>query len=1301
MTSAAEQGSPDFLSDGGEMGRLMRAHDWAGSRLGPPETWPQSLRTSVSTCLNCAFPILIWWGPDLVKLYNDAYKPILGAKHPSALGTPGQLVWPEIWDLVGPMLSGVMTEGRPTRAEDLLLLLHRTGYTEECYFSFSYSPIRDESGGVGGVFCPVIETTDRVIGERRLLLLRRLAEQTITAGSPVAACEAARSCLEEAALRDLPFVAFYLLDGERADTAKLACAVGIQPGGAACPTSVGLADDGGCPWPLQTASVAGETQVVETVSAGCGELPRGAWDMAPKHVAVLPLGSGGPRPYGFMVAGLNPYRPLDEVCGLADLVARQVATVIGNTLAYEAERGRAKALEEIDRAKSVFFANVSHEFRTPLTLLLGPLDEALSHDAPALPPQLRADLDMSRRNALRLQKLVNALLDFSRIEGGAASGSMEATDLAQFTADLASGFRSACQRARLWLEVDCPPLPLPSPAFVDRDMWEKVVLNLLSNAFKFTFEGGIVIRLRADGSQAVLRVEDTGVGIAAEELPRVFDRFHRIEGQRSRTHEGSGIGLALVHELVRLHGGTIVAESVLGSGTIFTVRFPITHATGAITGTGDRRTSDVAMPFGVHAESFIEEALSWLPGADETHEDVLPPIHDGAARARVLLADDNADLRGYTARLLAEWWDVQTVADGQAALDAIAARRPDLVLADIMMPRLDGISLVRAIRATPGMQDLPIILLSARTGEDARIEGLDAGADDYIVKPFSAAELRARVRANLSLAKLRREAVQAIADSEDRLRRMFEQAPGFMCMLRGPDHVLELVNQSYVRLVGQRDLLGKKLRDALPEVEGQGYLELLDQVFWSGEAFAGRGMRFFARRGQDDAPEESFVDFIYQPVIDSAGVVTGIFVEGFDTTERVQAETTLRRLNEELEARVVVEVKAREQIQERLAQAQRMEALGQLAGGIAHDFNNVLQAVVGGLTLIQKRAADEERVRQLAEMTGNAASRGAAITGRLLAFARRGELRSVPVQPLPMLESLREILASTLGVEVTVRIRASSSLPTLLADKAQLETVLINLAVNARDAMPAGGILTISAVADIVTSGTGHATGLRDGPYVRLGLTDTGTGMDAATLARASEPFFTTKPAGQGTGLGLAMARGFVEQSGGALKVQSAPGQGTTVTLWFPQVDAAGAPDEPAKLPQRDSSPVPSARVLLVDDDAMVREVLAGQLEELGYDVAQASDGLAALERLDAGEAVDLLVTDLSMPGMNGLLLINEARRRLPDLPALLLTGYADPGLQLDQESANRTTVLRKPAIHLELAERAAALLRSRPATDA
>ena len=414
-----------------------------------------------------------------------------------------------------------------------------------------------------------------------------------------------------------------------------------------------------------------------------------------------------------------------------------------------------------------------------------------------------------------------------------------------------------------------------------------------------------------------------------------------------------------------------------------------------------------------------------------------------------------------------------------------------------------------------------------------------------------------------------------------------------------------------------------------------------------------------------------------------------------EIARRQQAEARLQQLNLDLEAKVREEVAIREQVQERLAQAQRLEALGQLAAGIAHDFNNVLQAVSGGLTLIEKRADNADLVRRFARMALDVAERGATITGRLLAFSRRDELRAEAVDTEDLFVALKEMLAPTLGAAITLHASAAPRIPKLLADKGQLETVLVNLAVNARDGMPDGGALTIIAEAEELAEPTLHPGGLAAGRYVRLTVADTGIGMDAATLARAAEPFFTTKPVGRGTGLGLPMARGFAQQSGGGFAIESAPAQGTTVTLWFPQAWEQVTTAIPAYRENLASPDAPAYRVLLVDDDAIVRDVLAAQLEDQGYHVVQASDGLAALAWLDKNETIDLLVTDFAMPGMNGLSLISEVRRRHDTLPVLLLTGYADAGVQLAIEDVKggNTMLLRKPLRTDELTERAAELL--------
>jgi PAS domain S-box-containing protein len=578
--------------------------------------------------------------------------------------------------------------------------------------------------------------------------------------------------------------------------------------------------------------------------------------------------------------------------------------------AHEREIARQREeLAQLDKLKTQFFANISHEFRTPLTLMMGPLEDAM-----AAPEELSASnrerLELAHRNSLRLLKLVNTLLDFSRIEAGRIQASYEPTDLALLTAELASVFRSAMERAGIRLVIDCPTLP--EMVYVDREMWEKVVLNLLSNAFKFTFEGEIAVSQRPAGSAVEMSVRDTGTGIPADEIPRLFERFHRVKGARGRSYEGSGIGLAFVQELVKLHGGSVRVESQVDCGSTFTVTIPLGLEHLPADRIGGART---LASTGMSSDAYVQEALRWLPEGSAARDDVGVPFlaasSETAARSApvdeqrslVLIADDNADMREYVERLLGNQYEVAAVADGESALKSARERRPDLILSDIMMPRLDGFGLLRAVRADQLLKSIPVILLSARAGEESRVEGLDAGADDYLVKPFSARELVARVGSHLAMAKIRHESAEQFRmlserlDAEVRLRtRELEE--------RGND----LLKQS-----GQLRELSRRLLQVQDEERRHIARELHDSA---GQTLTVLGMNLsmLLQDIQEKAPDlakraeatEKLVQQLHQeirtasyllhpPLLDETGLVSALewYTQGLSTRSGINIDLTI------------------------------------------------------------------------------------------------------------------------------------------------------------------------------------------------------------------------------------------------------------------------------------------------------------------------------------------------------------------------------------------------------------------------
>ncbi|HLJ86083.1 MAG TPA: ATP-binding protein [Candidatus Angelobacter sp.] len=903
-----------------EMARLMRLFDWTRTPLKGVEHWSPTLRMMVPLLLANRFPMLLWWGPQFIQLYNDAYVPVLGDKHPqAALGQPFSECWSEVFHVVGPLAQTPFEGGPATWMEDIPLEVNRFGFIEETHFTIAYSPVPDETaaGGIGGVLATVHEISEKVVGERRTKLLRDLGAGVIETEIAEEACARAGQIIGNYS-KDIPFALLYLIDPDR-ETARLAASSGLQPGMQASPNSINLnakhldardldtrqldARQLGNPWPLAKVI---DTELLEIVELSNfeGILP-GPWSDPQNRAAVLPIRSNVAHQLaGFMVAGLSPRLQFNDAYrGFLELASAQVATAIATARAYEAERKRAEALAEIDRVKTTFFSNVSHEFRTPLTLMLSPIEEMQLEEGRNGPDQER--LNLLHRNALRLLKLVNTLLDFSRIEAGRVQAVYQPTELTHFTKDLVSFFRSATDRAGLYLRIECDDLE--QPVYVDREMWEKIVLNLLSNAFKFTFNGGITIRMRENAASIELTVQDTGVGIAESDLPRLFERFHRVEGTRGRSFEGSGIGLALVQELVKLHGGTVSVESSFGHGSSFKVSIPKGCEHLPQDRIGD---SGVLASPAIGADAYVQEALRWVPalsdapfpaelaqGVRHKLEETLPRKAKSSTilRPTILIADDNSDMREYLERLLAQHFRVIAVPNGKEALYAAYRERPDLILSDAMMPILGGFGLLEMIRANDATKTIPFILLSARAGEEARLEGIKAGADDYLIKPFSARELLARIHVRLEIARLRRENEERLEESGRRLFLIADTAPVFIAQC-DRDLRFKFVNRAYANRFGLRpeDCIGKRI----PEIVGS-------KAFLMFEEYVHQALQGLAVSFEVEIPYASigkhFMHVSYMPEKDSSGDVIGFVAAITDISRRKQAEEALRRQTQQFE----------------------------------------------------------------------------------------------------------------------------------------------------------------------------------------------------------------------------------------------------------------------------------------------------------------------------------------------------------------------------------------------------------------
>jgi PAS domain S-box-containing protein len=1235
-----------WLAGGGEMAALIRTIDWSKTPLGPLHDWPQSLRTSVSLCLSSTFPILVAWGPEYIQIYNEAYRPICGGKHPASMGEPFKVCWATALPVVGDKFDRAQ-QGEGTYIKDQRMFLDRYGYLEEAFMTFSFSPIRDESGEVGGIFHPITETTALVLNARRTQSLRDLGA-VIDGARTVDDIGRQISKLDEELALDVPFLLFYQFDAET-ELLQLRGNAGIAAGSSLAPIEMPLDDS--C-WPFATTASSREQKRIDDLARRF-DAPCGPYEVQPSSALVLPLTlPGQQQPFGFLVAGVSACRTLDEeYLNFYVLLNAAFNAAIGNVTAYEQEQRRAEELARIDRAKTAFFSNVSHEFRTPLTLILGPLDDALASDG--LAPAQRRHIETTHRNALRLLKLVNSLLDFSRIEAGRVQATYLALDLARLTTDIASVFESAMEKGGLTYTLDLHPLS--QPVYVDRDMWEKIVLNLVSNAFKFTLKGEVTMTLREHQGMARLSVRDTGGGIPEAELPRVFERFHRIEGAAGRSMEGSGIGLALIQELVRLHGGVITALSAPSEGAEFIVDIPFGHAhlpTDQIT------TLEAETPR--MSAAFVEEALRWLPDAPSVSlapasNQTTSPLQPEITRPRILIADDNSDMRGYLKSLLEPHADVVVCADGGAAFAHLLADPPDLLLSDVMMPHLDGFGLIARIRATEELRHLPVMLLSARAGEEAKVEGLQAGADDYLVKPFSTNELLARVNRQVMQARERQQQRREATDRNAYVRSLMDAAPAILWTTDSAGHCTYLSKRWY-------DFTGRSSGQDL----GAGWLEnvhpddLARTTATFLEANATRSSFTMDYRLRRHDGEYRWTAGAGMPHEDEAGVSAGFVGTVIDIHDRILLQDVQQRLAGEL------------------SEKNRLQS--EFLFTLAHELRNPLAPIRSGLEVMRAdpTAAVSKNVQSVMRRQVDHIVH---LVDDLLDMARltQGKV-TLQRSNVQLAEVVRDAIDMSSPLIEAARHQMTIILPeppvVVHIDRHRIAQVLSNLINNAAKYTPPEGKILVEA----------YSTNSE----LAISVKDNGIGIAAELLPTVFD-MYAQAPAGEamaqgGLGVGLNLVRQLVLLHDGRVEAESSgAGQGSRFTVWLPspvQVEAVtdAHPGTEAKMDTH-ATRGRKLRILVVDDNVDAADVLSMLLEYAGHDVTIVHDGVGALAST-AAYSPDVVFLDIGLPDMSGYDAAPKLRsmQGMENSKLIALTGW---GAESDKQQATAAGFdyhLTKPA---------------------
>lgn len=1201
-----------FLAAGGEMGARLRAVDWAATPLGPAAGWPQSLRTTVGIMLRSMHPMFVAWGPDLNFLYNDAYAPILGAKHPDAAGRPFAQIWSEIWDDVGPLVDRALA-GEATWFDDMHLVMERNGYREDTWYTFSYSPVHDETGGVGGMFCACTETTGKVLNERRLQFQLSLSERLRDLSDPVEITVAASQQLGEwlGASR----VGYGEVDND--ETLRVArdwSAQGEAPGAPGTPRPLIGFGEAFLENLRQGRTMRLDDAAADPRAAACAAAYTA---IGARALIVVPLVKEGRLTAIFYVHQSSPRTWSAADVALAEDVAERTWAALDRARAEQALSRQ--SIEEGQRLRDLFSQAPSF-----MAVLRGP----------------EHVVDLANDAYMRLVGGDRALVGRPIREGlpeVAGQGFFELLDSVY-----ASGEPFFSHEAPLALQRT--PGEPTEERFVDF-IYQPVlgadgaVSGIFVEGYDVTDRVQAAHALRDSEARFRLAMHAARMGVVTFTL----DPSSVSHSQSYATLLGFPADAALTLEQVRsrYHPDDVSAtmeqrRAILeSSDTFYDVEHRVVWPDGSVHwvyGRGEverddagRALSVTAVYIDVTAQKLTEAALR------ESEDHYRHAVELNPEVAWTALPDGQLD------RVAERWMDWTGVSGlGSTWGEAIHPDdlEPSIAAWTHSVTTGEPYDIEHRVRLRSGDFEW------MRSRAFPRFD--DRGA---IVKWYGATE-------NIH----QRKATEARLRESEAQFRIFAQAMPNHVWTAPADGRLDWFNDKVYEYSGAAPgaLDGDAWAGLLHPDDLPGALEAWTHAVATGTTYQSE---FRVLR----------VDGAYRwhisralPIRDADGALLRWIGTNTDIEEQKGTAEALSRLNATLETRVEERSRELRTAEEALRQAQKMEAVGQLTGGIAHDFNNLLTGIIGSLDIVRRRLAGGRLadVDRFIDAAVTSANRAAGLTHRLLAFSRRQSLDSQPVEVGQLVQSMEDLLRRTLGESITLVADADAGLWTAEADANQLESALLNLAINARDAMPQGGALTVRTVNLPVQSGA-SIDGLEAGDYVAMSVTDTGAGMPADVLERAFDPFFTTKPIGQGTGLGLSMIYGFAKQSRGHVHIDSAVGEGTTVTLYLPRY--RGEVSEPDAA---DAVETPRARegetVLVVEDDPAVRMLVVEVLQELGYAFLEAVDGKSAAPILQSSQRIDLLISDVGLPGMNGRQLAELARQERPDLKVLFITGYAE-----------------------------------------